>query len=371
MKSDSRTTSRQLRDFLKTKLPDYAIPKVFVFLDALPLTPNGKINRQALLELPLNPQETENDFLPPQDRLEWQLSQIWSRILNVKPIGRDDNFFELGGNSLLALRLFEQIQSTFGKNLPLATLFQAPTIAQLASLMLERGWSACWSSLVSIQPHGHQSPLFLIHAVGGNVLSYRSVAAALGTERPIYGIQARGLDGQQAPLTSIEEMAISYLEEIKLIQPQGPYFLAGHSCGGFIAYEMAQQLLRRGERVAVLALFDTYGPNYQDQSTLSQRLRIHLNNLSKLSLREKLTYFAERLEYALRSKIPQLWQQRYFQITDLMLSPEKRLISQVSNSNLEAAEKYRPTVYQGKITLFRAEIRRAYGFFDPHGGWQG
>ncbi|MEY2859344.1 MAG: hypothetical protein RLZZ74_3657 [Cyanobacteriota bacterium] len=371
LKSNSSTTSRQLRDFLKTKLPEYAVPKAIVFLDALPLTPNGKINRQALLELPLNPLETENDFLPPQDRLEWQLSQIWSRILNVKPIGRDDNFFELGGSSLLALRLFEQIQSTFGKNLPLATLFQAPTIAQLAILMLERGWSACWSSLVSIQPHGHQTPLFLIHAVGGNVLSYRSVAAALGTERPIYGLQARGLDGQQTPLTSIEEMAISYLEEIKLIQPQGPYFLAGHSCGGFIAYEMAQQLVRQGERVAVLALFDTYGPNYEDQSTSSQRLRIHLNNLSKLSLKEKLTYFADRLEHTLRSRIPQLWQQRYFQIADLMLSPEQRLISQVSSSNLEAAEKYRPAVYQGKITLFRAEIRRAYGFFDPNGGWQG
>jgi thioesterase domain-containing protein len=237
--------------------------------------------------------------------------------------------------------------------------------------MLERGWSACWSSLVSIQPHGHQTPLFLIHAVGGNVLSYRSVAAALGTERPIYGLQARGLDGQQTPLTSIEEMAISYLEEIKLIQPQGPYFLAGHSCGGFIAYEMAQQLVRQGERVAVLALFDTYGPNYEDQSTSSQRLRIHLNNLSKLSLKEKLTYFADRLEHTFRSRIPQLWQQRYFQIADLMLSPEQRLISQVSSSNLEAAEKYRPAVYQGKITLFRAEIRRAYGFFDPNGGWQG
>ncbi|MEO0013025.1 MAG: hypothetical protein RLZZ535_1414 [Cyanobacteriota bacterium] len=148
-------TPRQLRDFLKTKLPEYAVPTAFVFLDALPLTPNGKVNRQALLKLPINQPETKNDFLPPQDRLEWQLSQIWSRILNIKPIGRDDNFFELGGNSLLALRLFEQIQSTFGKNLPLATLFQAPTIAQLAHLMLERGWSASWSSLVSIQPHGN------------------------------------------------------------------------------------------------------------------------------------------------------------------------------------------------------------------------
>jgi len=371
LKTNSTTTRRQLRDFLTTKLPEYSIPKAFVLLDALPLTPNGKIDRQALLELSLNPLETENDFLPPQDRLEWQLSQIWSRILNVKPIGRNDNFFELGGNSLLALRLFEQIQSTFGKNLPLATLFQAPTIAQLASLMLERGWSASWSSLVSIQPHGHQSPLFLIHAVGGNVLSYRNVAAALGTKRPIYGLQARGLDGQQAPLTSIEEMATNYLEEIRVIQPDGPYCLAGHSCGGVIAFEMAQQLRRQGEKVAVLALFDTYGPNYHDKSTVSQRLAIHLSNLGKLSSREKLTYFTGRLEFALRSKIPQHWQQRYFQLVDLFRSPEARLVSLVGNCNLVAVEKYQPAAYQGKITLFRAEVRRAYGFFDPYGGWQG
>jgi amino acid adenylation domain-containing protein len=365
--------SRQLRDFLKTKLPEYAIPAAFVFVDALPLTPNGKVNRQALIELPVNQiqLETENDFLPPQDRLEWQLSQIWSRILNVKPIGRDDNFFELGGNSLLALRLFEQIQSTFSKNLPLATLFQAPTIAQLASLILEQGWSASWSSLVSIQPHGSQSPLFFIHAIGGNVLAYRTLAEALGTERPIYGLQARGLDGKQTPLTSIEEMASSYLEEIKLIQPQGPYFLAGHSFGGSIAFEMAQQLVRQGETVSVLALFDTYGPNDRDKATFLQRLLIHLNNLSRLSLREKLTYFTDRIEYILRSKVPWSWQQRYFQIAELMLSPEQRLISRIGNINLEASQKYTPTVYEGKLTLFRAQVRRASVYFDPDGGWHG
>jgi amino acid adenylation domain-containing protein len=371
-------TSRQLRDFLKTKLPEYAVPTAFVFLDALPLTPNGKINRQALLELPLNQLETENDFLPPQDRLEWQLSQIWSRILNVKPIGRNDDFFELGGTSLLALRLFEQIQSTFGKNLPLAILFQAPTIAQLASLMLDRGWSASWSSLVSIQPHGNQSPLFLIHAIGGNVLGYRWLAEALGTERPIYGLQARGLDGQQTPLTSIENMATSYLEEIKLIQPQGPYFLAGHSFGGFVAFEMAQQLMRQGETVAILALFDCFGPNGYDKSTFPQRLSIHINNLSELSLREKLAYFTDRLEYILRSKIPCLrskipwsWQQRYSKLADLMRSPEQRSIWQIQNLNFQANQQYTPTVYKGKLTLFRARVRQAYGYFDPDGGWRG
>jgi amino acid adenylation domain-containing protein len=374
LKSNFSITSRRLRGFLCSKLPAHAIPAAFVFLDILPLTPNGKIDRQALAASSVSQIETAKDFLPPQDRLEWQLSQIWSRILSVKPIGRDDNFFELGGNSLLALRLFEQIQSTFGKNLPLATLFQAPTIAQLANLMLERGWSASWSSLVSIQPHGDHSPLFCIHALGGNVLAYRLLAAALGTERPIYGLQARGLDGKQTPLTSVEEMATNYLEEIKLVQPQGPYFLAGHSFGGFVAWEMAQQLTRQGETVAVLALFDTYGPNYQTQytkCTLSQWLSIHLNNINRLSRGEKLAYFQERLEYVLKSKIPQSWQQKYSQIVDLILSPEQKLMSRIGKFNLAAEKQYTPSVYQGKLTIFRAQIRRPYGFFDPDGGWSG
>ncbi|MFM2311134.1 MAG: hypothetical protein RLZZ04_410 [Cyanobacteriota bacterium] len=372
LKTNFNITSRQLRDFLRSKIPAYAIPATFVFLDAFPLTPNGKIDRQALVASPVKQLETAKDFLPPQDRLEWQLSQIWSRVLRVKPIGRDDNFFELGGNSLLALRLFEQIQSTFGKNLPLATLFQAPTIGQLASLMLEQGWSASWSSLVSMQPYGDRTPLFCVHSIGGNVLAYRLVATALGTERPVYGLQARGLDGKQTPLISVEKMAANYLEEIKLIQPQGPYFLAGHSFGGLVAWEMAQQLTRKGETVAVLALFDTFGPNYQTQytkHTLSQWLSIHFKNINRLPRGEKLAYFLARLEYNLKSKIPQSWQQKYSQIVDLRLSPEQKLMSRIGKLNLVAQEQYTPSVYPGKLTLFRAEIRRPYGCFDPNGGW--
>ncbi|MEN9568100.1 MAG: hypothetical protein RLZZ69_3296, partial [Cyanobacteriota bacterium] len=363
-------TSQQLRDELRTQLPEFAVPAAFIFLAAFPLTPNGKVDLKALPKNQSQPLEMDS-ISSIDNSLEGQLTQIWSRILNVQPIGRDDNFFELGGSSLLALRLFEQIQNTFGKNLPLATLFQAPTIAQLAHLMLERGWSASWSSLVSIQPHGNQSPLFCIHAAGGNVLGYHKLATALGTERPIYGLQARGLDGKQTPLTSIEEMASSYLEEIKLVQPRGPYFMAGHSFGGFVAFEMAQQLSRQGETVAVLALFDCFGPNGYDKSTFPQRLSIHLNNLSELSFREKLAYFTDRFEYALQSKIPWSWQQKYLKLINLMNSPEQKLISQIQNLNFQANQQYTPTVYEGKLTLFRARVRQAYGYFDPYGGWQG
>jgi amino acid adenylation domain-containing protein len=370
LKPQATATSKQLRDFLKTQLPTYAVPQTFVFLDSLPLTPNGKLDRRALSDTPLD-RGSRGDLLPPPDRLEWQLSQIWSNILNVKPIGRDENFFDLGGNSLAALRLFEQIQTVFGQSLPLATLFQAPTIAQLVSLMLDRGWSASWSSLVSIQPHGKQSPFFCVHPIGGNVLSYRTLAEALGKERPFYGLQARGLDGEQMPLTSIDAIAASYLEEIRLIQPHGPYFLGGHSFGGFVAFEMAQQLYRQGETVGVLALFDCLGPNSYDKYPFAQWLSIHLHNLAQLSAREKFAYFSERIEYLLQSKIPWCWQEKYFKSIEFMLSPEQRLISRIENIHFQAKQKYTPTVYPGKLTLFRAQIRQANSYFDPYGGWGG
>jgi amino acid adenylation domain-containing protein len=380
LKPEATATSQQLRNFLKTKLPAYEVPQTFVFLDSLPLTPNGKLDRQALSDTPLNKggrgdltltQETREALLPPQDRLEWQLSQIWSNILNVKPIGRDENFFDLGGNSLSALRLFEQIQTVFRKSLPLATLFQAPTIAELASLMLDRGWLASWSSLVPIQPHGSEPPFFCVHAIGGNVLSYQMLAKALGKERPVYGLQARGLDGKQAPLTSIDAIAADYLEEVRLIQPYGPYFLGGHSFGGFIAYEMAQQLYQQGETVGVLALLDCLGPNSFDKYPFTQWLSIHAHNLAQLSTSEKLAYFPERIEYILQSKIPWSWQEKYFKLFSLMLSPEQKLISRIENIHFQAKQKYTPTVYPGKLTLFRAQIRQANSYFDPYGGWGG
>ncbi len=373
LKPNSTLTTQQLRDWLKSQLPEFAIPATLIFLDAFPLTPNGKVDLKALPQNQTKQLETPSILSIPNS-LEAQLSQIWSRILNVRPITRDDNFFELGGNSLLALRLFEQIQKVCGQNLPLATLFTAPTIAQLAKVMNDRGCSIPWSTLVSIQPQGTKPPFFCIHPVGGNVLSYYALAEAMGTDRPFYGLQARGLDGQQTPSTSIEEMATDYLQEIKLIQPQGPYYLGGYSFGGFVAYEMALQLEKNGEKVAMLALFDCLGPNCSKKYPLLPQLQIHLYNLAQLSVTESLSYLQARIAGSLSKLVLPSIQEKYFELVTLFLAPKQRSLAILEHHNYKLIRQYRKYIrqaYGGKISLFRAKVRTVEGYFDPIGGWEG
>ncbi|MEM7593941.1 MAG: amino acid adenylation domain-containing protein, partial [Cyanobacteria bacterium P01_A01_bin.83] len=254
--------SNDLRSFLKELLPNYMVPSIFVFLDTIPLTPNGKVDRRAL-PIPSNTrQEPSSTFVSPQDELEFHLTKIWSQVLGIEPIGIRDNFFDLGGNSLQAVVLFAQIEKQFGKSLPLATLFQSATIAEIAQIIRSQEWLAPWSSLVPIQPNGNKPPLFYIHAGGGNLLIYRDSALALGSDQPVYGLQPRGLDGRYMPFNRIEDMAAHYLAQIRKLQPDGPYFLAGLSSGGNIAWEIAQLLQAQGQEVALLALFDANGTNY-------------------------------------------------------------------------------------------------------------
>ncbi|MGB7440888.1 MAG: amino acid adenylation domain-containing protein [Coleofasciculaceae cyanobacterium] len=256
-------TTKELRHFLEEKLPNYMVPSAFVVLDMLPLTPNGKVDYRALPAPALNRNELEETFVAPQDELERQLTKIWEKVLGIQPIGRQDNFFELGGHSLLAVRLFAKIEELFGKNLPLVTLFQAPTIEQLASTIRNKSWLSAWSSLVPIRASGSKPPLFCIHGGGFNVLIYHDLANYLGPDYPVYGLQAQGLDGNTILHGRYEDMAADYIKHMRTVQPEGPYFLAGVSAGGNIGLEMAHQLQAQGQKVALLAMFDTHGPeNY-------------------------------------------------------------------------------------------------------------
>ena len=249
----------ELRGFLTERLPDYMIPSVLVTLEALPLTPNGKIDRRALSQLSVEGFREET-FVAPRDALEFQLTQIWEETLNVRPIGVRDNFFELGGHSLLAVRLMAEIGAQLEKHLPLATLFQGATIEQLATILRQETEAEHWSSLVPIQAIGSKPPLFCVPGAGGNVIYLYELARHLGVGQPFYGLQAVGLDGESAPYTNVEDIAAHYLKELQTVQPQGPYLLGGHSFGGMVAFEMSQQLQKQGDKVALVAIFDTYAP---------------------------------------------------------------------------------------------------------------
>lgn len=207
-------------------------------------------------------QNSNRQFVAPTTEIEKKLIAVWSEILNHPQIGIYDNFFELGGHSLLAVKLFAEMEKQFGKNLPLSVLFQAPTICQLADVVQRAEETVSWSPLVTIQAGDFKKlPLFCVHGAGFNVLIYRDVARNLGADQPVYGLQARGLDGNRPVHLSFESIAADYIREIQTVQPEGPYMLGGLSNGGNIALEMAQQLRQQGQEVILLALFDTYGPD--------------------------------------------------------------------------------------------------------------
>jgi thioesterase domain-containing protein/acyl carrier protein len=235
------------------------IPSAYVWLDALPLTPNGKIDRKALPAPGASrAEDTSSNFVAPRNESELQLAQLWEEVLNVKRVGVRDNFFELGGHSLLAVKLFSRIEQATGATLPMSSLFDGATVEQQAKLLGQPRAASNASSLVAIQPQGERPPLFCAHPWGGNVLCYTELAKRLGTQQPVYGLQARGVERKENAHDSIEEMAADYLSEIRALQPFGPYQLCGWSSGGLIAFEMARQLEQQGQRVGLLALIDTY-----------------------------------------------------------------------------------------------------------------
>ncbi len=245
-----------LRAALKRALPDYMIPGAFVSLPVLPLTPNGKIDRALLPKPSVAAQDSTVRHASPRDPIERSLCEIWSKFLGARQIGIDDNFFDLGGHSILAARMFAQLDQRFGRQLPLATLFSAPTIRELARHYRETLEPAAGVALVPITVGGSLPPLFAVPGGGGNVLNLAPLARDLGSDQPFYGLQSIGLDGSTEPLERIEEMAERYLREVRQIQPHGPYRLLGVCFGATVAFEMSHQLLRAGEEVAFLGLVD-------------------------------------------------------------------------------------------------------------------
>nr|WP_081431391.1 non-ribosomal peptide synthetase [Moorena bouillonii] len=356
---EQELTSSQLRQFLKQKLPDYMIPSAFAFLDKLPLTPNGKVDLRLLPELDTSNRPQDAGFVSPRNSLELQLSQIWSDLLNVNPVGVNDNFFELGGHSLLAVRLMARIKQEFGTYLPLATLFTEPTIENQASLLVNTTENQSYSPLVPINKVGNLPTFFCVHPVGGNVLCYAQLARYLGNNQPFYGLQSPGLFGESKPLTRIEDMASCYIEGLQTIQPVGPYYLGGWSLGGIIAWEMAQQLSAAGEEVALLALIDSYSPVAIDQPK-----QVDQQMMASSLAKDLGSVFGTELPIAVEDlKLGGLEQQLQHILQEAkglnILPPEigmeqMRKLFGVFQANLMAMYRYQPQPYSGRIVLFCA-----------------
>ncbi|KAI8345677.1 Alpha/Beta hydrolase protein [Mortierella sp. GBAus27b] len=247
-----------LRSYLAVCLPGYMVPAAIVRLDDLPLTANGKLDRRRLSEPDSNCYASQL-YEPPQGEMELALATIWRELLNIDRIGRHDNFFMLGGHSLLAMRMISRIKALMGFNFNLGALFEAPTIAELVPHLLNAGnvQEDAFDVLLPIKTRGTRPPLFCIHHGFGLSWSYIGLAKHLHADQPLYGLQARGFFDNGQPAATLEEMALDYIDQIRRIQPRGPYHLLGYSFGGMVVHTMAAHLERQGEIVALIAMMDS------------------------------------------------------------------------------------------------------------------
>jgi amino acid adenylation domain-containing protein len=251
-------TSETLRRALRTTLPGYMVPAAFVFLEEFPLTPHGKIDRQAL-PAPEKPRAHARHGAKPRDVIEKTLARIWESVLGIVPIGRRDDFFELGGTSLQSVEVLLHIEERLGALLPPSVLAEHSTIEQLAAVLAGHVVFFSPSPLVPLRAASTGRPLFLVHSGQGDVVTFGKLARRL-PDRPVYGLQSVGLQGESWPLMSVPAMARRYLPEIIAKDPTGPYLLGGTCMGGLVAFEVAQMLVRQGRKVGLLALLDVRYP---------------------------------------------------------------------------------------------------------------
>jgi amino acid adenylation domain-containing protein len=331
-----------LKKFLQQSLPEHMVPSFFVLLEALPLTPNRKVDRSALLAPAW--ERAAEQFVAPSTPLEELLANIWIEVLGLEQVGIHDNFFELGGNSLLGAQMFAAVKKVFNVTVPLASLYEGPTVEKLAEILLEQEWSTPYNSLIPLQPNGSMPPLFAIH-----YFNYGPLANHLGEDQPIYGlhygIATKTTESDSTLPSRLEDLAAHYLQEMQAIHPQGPYRLMGFSFGGVIAFEVAQQLVAKGEKVDLLVLFDTFAPGLEPLPLFQQSLR------------------SKHLLYSVRKAgIRKTFQRAKDRVVGVFSEPQQN-----SSNEMYA---YVPQAYGGHVILFNAIDKFSSYKFSPDLGWK-
>ena len=333
-------------------------------------TSNAKSLKKDLSSLHSTRPNLPNPYVAPRNQMERTLTKIWQQFLGIEQVGIHDDFFELGGDSLLAVHLISKLCETLKIELSSHSLISSSTIASLAELIEQTATaSALPSLLVEIKSGSFKQPLFLIHPVGGHVYIYRDLANYLGSDYPVYGLQAQGIDGKTQPLTQVEEMATKYIEALRVVQPEGPYFLGGSSFGGTVAFEIAQQLSALGQQVALLALIDTPGPGQmpvkiEDDElqiltyilNVGANLSVSLDHLRQLEPDERLLHFLEEARQSMR--LP----------PDYGLS-DLRFFFNIFKVDVQAMRNYTPRIYPGRVIFFRANERDATNPQNPELAW--
>ncbi len=351
LKEGHSVTELELRQKSAERLSSYKVPSRILFVDEIPLSPANKPQRIGMaeklgLQIILQPAAPAHlPYLGPRNSLEEVLAAIWQRVLGMdRPVGIDEPFMELGGDSLQVVAMFAEVQRVLGREFPVATLLAAPTIEKLAEAMSRQGWKLPDSLVVPIQPKGDNAPLFCISGMHGHVFIFYPLAQQLGKNQPVYGLQLPEA-GSPNFSRNIKQLARRLLEEMRSVQPAGPYRLAGFSFGGYVAYEMAQLLGKEGQSVEFLGIIDTRGPGYPQKRKLPGRIGWHVKAFVRST--DKTQHLLNRLN-ASRDRLfkPQEPQPAPATIDPRLLQIERESVSEIQNYPIER--------YSGRVVLFRA-----------------
>jgi thioesterase domain-containing protein/acyl carrier protein len=367
-------TDEILAHFLRGRLAPFKVPRRFVIVDKIPTGHTGKVSRQRLsdafglvTDAATRRERVEDDR--PATPLETRLQKLWAEILGLDRVGLNEDFFILGGDSLQAVDLFLRIEKEIGRRLPRSVLFEAGTVAKMARRIEEAVASPC---VVPIQSHGNHPPFFCVHDGNGQVLNYRELSRFVGDTQPFYGIQCRGLDGEEEPFTRIEDMAAYYVQEIRKVQPEGPYYLGGYSFGGRVAYVMAQILCAAGKEVALLALFDTYCHAGRQRVETHDWLAYHLERMKALPIVQAPAYLKQRARNFAKMAYMRTRLKSYAAAWHFYKSrgkPLPRFLRRPIPANDMIRRAYRAQPYDGDATLFKCELY-AWAHADQHNGWK-
>jgi amino acid adenylation domain-containing protein len=361
--------AEQLRAYLAQKLPEYMVPAAYVRLESLPLTPNGKLDRRALPAPEFGPKDQE-ELVPPSDDIEERLANLWQELLGVPSIGVNHNFFELGGHSMLVARLIVQVERTFNRSLSMASVFQRPTIAQLAVLLREERGSPEPCRVFPIQKEGTRPP-FICLGAGPYFLP---LARQLGNDQPLMGLDLDQLKTDTLPVpVQLRDIAAHLAKAIREFQPNGPYYLGGWCLYGVLMYEVAQQIIAEGDEVALLVMIDSRYPAYNGTMPLITRMRgalqksaYHAQLIWRSKAAEIPAYLSQRIRI-FRGKAKRFWQEReYIRSIQNLDGPVEMELNPVF---LMACTDYEPKPYAGPVVLFQAVERPSGRYWDLRLVW--
>ena len=358
---------QELRELILARLPNYMLPALFIQIAQLPLTSTGKVDRKALPVPDWTQAQRSSQYVAPQDDVEKKLVSIWQKLFEIQEIGTQDDYFELGGDSLLASVLFVEIERVFGQRFPLSILLKYPTIAALAKLLRKESRASELEDLVALRAEGSKPPLFLVPGSGGDTITFLELANALSTDQPVYGLEDFQIGTPRSIYADgINVAAGKFIRAMKKVQPNGPYYVGGHSFGGVVAFEISCQLEQAGDEVGLLLVFDSSVPKKIDRKKkLDKRLKTYSANLKQKSFREKLLYIWDRIKW--RFKL--LSKNRSVQMIYNLKFIQERLWVDPHRYPIIARSNYRPGIFKGDLAVYRVTEKPLYKTWNMTEAW--